>query len=51
MEVKRRKIIEYMCTYCGRRVSRNEGGGRPIPGKCPKRTGNQPHRWIINRKY
>jgi len=47
-EIKR---IEYMCTYCGQRVSRMLSMGRPMPGKCNRRGGDMPHRWIINRKY
>lgn len=47
----KRVKIEYMCTHCGQKVVRTEISGRPMPGKCPKRTGNQPHRWVISRKY
>ena len=42
--------IEFMCTYCGHKSLRGVNAGRPMPGKCPRRTGNQPHRWVINRK-
>lgn len=45
------KNVEYMCTYCGHRQVKRVGFGRPMPGKCPRRTGNQPHRWVINRKF
>lgn len=43
--------IEYMCTYCGHKQTRKSTVGRPMPGHCPRRNGNQPHRWVINRKY
>lgn len=42
---------EYICTYCGHKETRKSSMGRPMPGKCPRRNGNQPHRWVINRKY
>lgn len=45
------KKIEYMCRYCGRKEVRKEGMGRPMPGKCPRKTGDKPHSWSINRKY
>lgn len=48
---KRIKKVEYMCTYCGHKETRKEGMGRPMPGRCPRREGNKPHRWVINRKY
>ncbi|WP_172794607.1 hypothetical protein [Acetivibrio ethanolgignens] len=47
---KKTITIEYMCTYCGRRSCKKEGAGRPLPGKCPRRSGDQPHRWVVNRK-
>ena len=43
--------VEYMCTYCGRRETRGINGGRPMPGKCSRRDGEHPHRWVINKKY
>ena len=45
------KRIEYMCTYCGEKVGRMPSMGRPMPGKCPRKVGGQPHKWVINRKY
>ena len=46
--------IEYMCTWCGKRVQRAKGEGRPLPGTCPRKTfrgnTNRPHTWIINKK-
>ncbi len=44
------KRVEYMCTHCGTRRIRNENDGRPSPDRCPRRSGDQPHRWVINRK-
>ena len=45
------KRIEFMCTHCGRKVTKPAIAGRPEPGKCPKRTPGQPHRWVVNRRY
>ncbi len=45
------KRIEYMCTYCGTKISKMASMGRPMPGKCPRKAGDQPHRWVVNRKY
>ena len=42
------KNVEYMCIYCGTKMAHM---GRKMPGKCPRRTGDQPHRWVGNRKY
>ena len=46
-----RKMVEWMCTHCGTKVHRSNLIGRPMPGKCPKRTGNRPHVWVKNREY
>ena len=43
------KIIEYMCSHCGKKEIRNTSMGRPLPGKCLRKQGNKPHTWIINR--
>lgn len=48
-------ITEYICTYCGRKVQRTRGEGRPDPGNCPRKTKDKdgkmkPHSWRINRK-
>lgn len=51
MAEKKINWVEYMCTYCGTKTSRPVTRGRPAPGKCPRRKNNQPHRWVINRKY
>ena len=42
--------IEYMCSYCGMRKIRGKEAGRPEPGKCPRKKGDKPHSWRINRK-
>ena len=47
MAVKR---IQYMCSYCGKKETRLVSLGRPLPGKCPRKTGNKPHSWVINKK-
>ena len=44
------KKIEYICTYCGKRVMKAQNMGRPDPGKCPRKKGDKPHTWRINRK-
>ncbi len=44
------KRIEYKCSWCGKTVTRGEGSGRPDPGKCPRKSGDKPHTWTINRK-
>lgn len=49
--IKRPKRIVYMCKYCGQKVDRSEAAGRPMPGKCSRRSGDQPHSWVIQRKY
>lgn len=43
------KRVEYMCSYCGKKEIRLKSIGRPMPGKCPRRNGDMPHRWIVNR--
>ncbi len=45
------KWIEYMCTACGKKETKSATTGRPMPGKCPRKTGDRPHSWVINRKY
>ena len=42
--------IEYMCSHCGQRVIRAKTIGRPNPGKCPRKKGDKPHTWVINRR-
>ena len=45
------KIIEYMCSHCGQKAMRYVVQGKPEPGKCPRRNGDKPHVWTINRKF
>ena len=50
------KQIEYMCSWCGKRIVKTAIVGRPEPGQCPKkgktRDGKmKPHTWVINRKF
>ena len=52
MEIKK---IEYMCSWCGKRVMRTTRVGRPEPGQCPRKGKTadgrpKPHTWVINRK-
>lgn len=49
MNTKQRTKIEYMCTYCGKKEAKWKDHGRPLPGTCPRRSGDQPHRWVKNR--
>lgn len=44
------KSIQYMCSYCGAKVWRTASSGRPQPGKCPRKDGDKPHSWRINKK-
>lgn len=48
-------ITEYICTYCGKKVQKTRGEGRPEPGYCSRKPRNadgkmKPHTWRINRK-
>jgi len=48
--------VEYMCSYCGKKVVKNIKSGRPDPGTCPRKgktkTGKtSPHSWRVNRKF
>lgn len=43
------KTIEWMCTWCGKKVRRTEVIGRPDPGKCPRKNNTRPHTWVKNR--
>jgi hypothetical protein len=42
--------IEYMCRVCGTKKTMTATGGRPLPGKCPKKSNGGPHSWMVNRK-
>ena len=42
--------IEWMCTTCGKKEVKSKTGGRPMPGKCPKKKGDRPHTWEKNRE-
>ncbi len=44
------KTIEYMCRYCGTKKVSSVRNGRPQPGRCPRKKGDQPHTWVVNRK-
>jgi len=48
------KQVEYMCSYCGKKITRSASMGRPQPGQCPRkgttRDGRpKPHTWVVNR--
>lgn len=45
------KFIEYMCRWCGMKTTRSATSGKPRPARCPRKKGDQPHTWVINRKY
>lgn len=54
--VKVAEKIEYMCSYCGIKITRSKSMGRPEPGKCARKPRNsagqmRPHTWVINRKF
>lgn len=53
--VRESGITEYICTFCGTKMQRTRGEGRPQPGNCPRKPkdkdGNmKPHTWRINRR-
>ena len=50
MAAKKLASVEYKCSYCGRTETRGGMSGRPDPGKCPRKTGDKPHSWVINKK-
>ena len=45
------QMVEWMCTCCGQRTTRFKSNGRPLPGKCSRRSNGGPHRWVKNREY
>ena len=45
------KMIEYMCSYCGKKTSKGANSGKPMPGTCPRKKNGGPHSWTVNRKY
>ena len=55
-KIKTVKAVEYICSYCGRKVMQGVMSGRPTPGYCPRKTKNadgsmKPHSWRVNRKF
>ncbi len=50
MVAKKPSKVEYMCSQCGRKEIRPIATGKPLPGKCPRKQGNKPHSWVVNRK-
>jgi hypothetical protein len=52
MAIKKNTIhsVEYICSYCGKKSLRGLSLGRPLPGKCPRKQGDKPHSWRVNRK-
>lgn len=54
MPIKTNGKTEYICTWCGMRVARDNYAGRPQPGNCPRKPKSKdgkmkPHTWRINR--
>lgn len=45
-----KKFREFICTYCGKKKVMPKNQGRPLPGKCPRKIGDRPHTWRINRE-
>lgn len=48
--------VEYICTYCGERITKVAWAGQPNPGTCKRRKDaingrNWPHSWVINRTF
>lgn len=55
-EKKSPKNVEYMCSWCGARVTTLISVGRPNPGHFPRKpkmaNGTmKPHTWVIKRKF
>ncbi len=42
------KMIQWMCTACGQKISMVSTAGRPSPGTCKKKNG-RPHSWVKNK--
>lgn len=42
--------IEWMCTQCGKKITKAVSDGRPEPGTCPRKPNKKPHSWVQNRK-
>lgn len=51
MADKKRVVKEYICTWCGKREAKADFAGRPSPGRCPRKEGDKPHTWRINRTW
>ena len=45
------KKVEYMCSQCGKKEVKPANAGRPLPGKCPRKQGDKPHTWVVNRRF
>ena len=45
------KMVEYMCSHCGKKEVKQVGTGKPLPGRCPRKEGDKPHTWTVNRKF
>ena len=50
------KHVEYICSYCGAKITRTIISGRPLPGNCSRKSRTKdgkmrPHTWIINKKF
>lgn len=43
--------VEWMCTQCGKKIIKSELAGRPRPERCPRKNGERPHTWVINKKF
>lgn len=53
---KTNQKVEYMCSYCGTRITSFLSNGRPAPGTCPRKGKTpdgkmKPHSWRISKKY
>ncbi len=51
MATSAKKFVEYMCSQCGKKETKPKAMGRPMPGKCPRKTGNKPHSWVKNKEF
>lgn len=55
MAIQKKKVIEYICSYCGMTKLIAENHGRPEPGACTRKGKTadgrtKPHSWRINKR-
>ena len=43
-------ICQQCKRYCGKKEIKTNLQGRPMPGRCPRKSGDKPHSWVKNRE-